>query len=236
MFFNTLIVIPARGGSKGIPKKNIKNLAGKPLIYHTINLARQFVDDKWICVSTNDLEIKQICEQYGLFVPFIRPQELAMDTSSSEDVINHAYQFYKNQNYKIDKILLLQPTSPFRKPDDIYEAMLKYNDELDMVVSVQEAEANPYFLMCLENSQGYLEKLFNNMKFSRRQDAPKVYQYNGAIYIINVKSFEKKNISSFTKVIKFNMDAISSLDIDTHLDWIFAEFILEKELFKYDFS
>ncbi|MCU0440303.1 MAG: acylneuraminate cytidylyltransferase family protein [Raineya sp.] len=235
MFEDTLFIIPARGGSKGIPQKNIKHLAGKPLIYHTIDLARKFAKDDMICVSTDSIEIKEICEAYGLPVQFLRPSELATDTASAEAVIEHAYQFYKNLHYKINKIVLLQPTSPFRLPQHLTEAMKLYHHQLDMVISVMEAEANPYFLMCIENEKGYVEKLFKDTKISRRQDAPLVYQYNGAIYIINADSFEKKEgMRHFTKIVKYEMDIINSVDLDTPIDWAFAEFILEKRLFQYE--
>lgn len=235
MFENTLFIIPARGGSKGIPKKNIKLLGKKPLICHTIDIARKFVGDEWICVSTDDLEIKWVCEQYGLPLPFIRPENLSTDTASSESVIKHAYQFYQSQQYQIEKIILLQPTSPFRKSSHLLDAMQLYHNQLDMIVSVTEAEANPYFLMCVENEKGYLEKLFQNTQFSRRQDAPKVYQYNGAIYIINAQAFmQQDGMMNFKTVIKYEMDNVSSLDLDTYMDWAFAEFILEKGLFQYE--
>jgi len=235
MFENTLFIIPARGGSKGIPKKNIKLLGGKPLICHAIDIARKFVSDEQICVSTDNLEIKETCEQYGLAIPFLRPENLATDAASSEAVIQHAYQFYQNQQHTIEKIVLLQPTSPFRKPTHLQEAMALYHSQLDMVISVSEAEANPYFLMCVENKEGYLEKLFKNTQFSRRQDAPKVYQYNGAIYIMNAQSFEQKEgMKNFVNVVKYEMDTVSSLDLDTPIDWAFAEFILEKGLFQYE--
>ncbi len=230
---NTLFLIPARGGSKGIPKKNIKLLGNKPLIYYSIELARHFVSDNMICVSTDNEEIINTCKKVGLEVPFIRPSELATDTSSSDEVIAHAINFYETKGVKVDKIVLLQPTSPFRKFIHLQESLQLYSPEIDMVVSVKETEANPYYVLYQENNQGYLEKFVKDANFTRRQDLPKVYQYNGAIYTINAASFKKYNkLSLFEKLIKYEMDKLSSIDLDTPLDWAFAEFLIEKGFIK----
>lgn len=235
LFDKTLFLIPARGGSKGIPRKNIKILGEKPLIYHSIDIAKYFVDDAFICVSTDDLEIKSVCENYGLNVPFLRPAHLATDTAGADEMIMHALEFYQKQNINIEKIVLLQPTSPFRKATHIENAMNLYDNQIDMVISVKETEVNPYYLLCNENKQGFLEKFVKDIDIVRRQDAPKVYQYNGAVYIINVKSFlEHKKLSVFEKVVKYEMDNISSIDLDTLLDWAYAEFLIEKQYFKYE--
>lgn len=235
LFDKTLFLIPARGGSKGIPRKNIKILGEKPLICHSIDIAKHFVDDAFICVSTDDLEIKSVCENYGLNVPFLRPAQLATDTAGSDEMIMHALEFYQKQSINIEKIVLLQPTSPFRKTIHIENAINLYHNQIDMVISVKETEVNPYYLLCNENKQGFLEKFVKDIDIIRRQDAPKVYQYNGTVYIINVKSFLKhKKLSAFEKVIKYEMDNISSVDLDTLLDWAYAEFLIEKQYFKYE--
>ena len=114
-----LVVIPARGGSKGIQHKNIKELGGKPLICYTIDVARQFITDDNICVTTDDDAIIKVVEDYGLKVPFKRPDYLATDTCGSNEVIQHAYKFYVEQGRNYDAILLLQPTSPFRRIEDV---------------------------------------------------------------------------------------------------------------------
>ncbi|MEM0374224.1 MAG: acylneuraminate cytidylyltransferase family protein [Sulfolobales archaeon] len=230
---STLFLIPARGGSKGIPKKNIKLLSNKPLIYYSVELARHFASDEMICVSTDNEEIISICKNIGLDVPFIRPSELATDTAASHEVIAHAISFYENRGMAIDKVILLQPTSPFRRVIHLREALQLYKPEIDMVISVKETEANPYYLLCKENNEGYLEKFVRELNIIRRQDVPKIYQYNGAIYIINTASFKKyRNLSLFEKVIKYEMDALSSIDLDTPLDWAYAEFLIEKGFIK----
>lgn len=230
---STLFLIPARGGSKGIPKKNIKILGNKPLIYYSIELARHFASDNMICVSTDSEEIVTACKNIGLYVPFIRPSELATDDASSNEVITHAISFYEDKGMAIDKVILLQPTSPFRAVKHLQEALQLYNSEIDMVISVKETEANPYYLLCKENNQGYLEKFVKELNITRRQDVPKIYQYNGAIYIINTASFKKyRNLSLFEKVVKYEMDRLTSIDLDTPLDWAYAEFLIEKGFIK----
>ena len=109
-----LIVIPARGGSKGVPRKNIKVLGDKPLIQYTIDAAKGVFDDEFICVSTDDFEIKSVVEQLGLKVPFLRPNELASDTAGTYEVLLHAISYYESKGYFPDTLILLQPTSPFR--------------------------------------------------------------------------------------------------------------------------
>lgn len=221
-----LIVIPARGGSKGVPRKNIKVLGDKPLIQYTIDAAKGVFDDEFICVSTDDFEIKSVVEQLGLKVPFLRPNELASDTAGTYEVLLHAISYYESKGYFPDTLILLQPTSPFRTSAHIKEALKLYHESIDMVVSVKETKANPYYILFEEDRNGYLKKT-KEANFTRRQDCPKVWEYNGAIYIINVKALKEKTISQFTKVCKFEMDETSSHDIDTLLDWRIAEIILQ---------
>lgn len=228
-----LIVIPARGGSKGVPRKNIKVLGDKPLIQYTIDAAKGVFDDEFICVSTDDFEIKSVVEQLGLKVPFLRPNELASDTAGTYEVLLHAISYYESKGYFPDTLILLQPTSPFRTSAHIKEALKLYHESIDMVVSVKETKANPYYILFEEDSNGYLKKT-KEANFTRRQDCPKVWEYNGAIYIINVKALKASAINQFTKVCKFEMDETSSHDIDTLLDWRIAEIIInDKENDRY---
>lgn len=224
-----LVVIPARGGSKGIPRKNIKPFAGKPLIYYTIDTARAIVPDEDICVSTDDDEIIQVVEDYGLEVPFKRPDELATDTAGSYEVLLHALDFYEKQGRHYDVLLLLQNTSPFRTVEHVKEALRLYTPEVDMVVSVKECAANPYYCVFEENKEGYLHVCKGDGTIYRRQDAPKVYEYNGAVYVINTESLKKQHLHQFAKRIKYVMDEKSSFDLDTMNDWMIAEKIAENK-------
>jgi len=221
-----LVVIPARGGSKGLPGKNIKPLLGKPLIHYTIEAARQIFEDSQIMVSTDDESIKETVEQLGLKVPFIRPSELATDNSTSFEVLMHAIQYAETNQYYPDTLILLQPTSPLRNNIHIKEALQLFQKEVEMVVSVKETTSNPYYVLFEENENGFLDKSKMG-NFTRRQDCPKVWEYNGAIYIIDIQSLKKQNSLNFNKVIKYEMDERSSVDIDTEMDWMIAEYILK---------
>lgn len=222
-----LVVIPARGGSKGIPHKNIKLLNGKPLIHYTIDVARAIVSDDDICVSTDDAEIIQCVEQTGLTVPFVRPAELATDTAGTYEVLLHALDFYEKQGREYDVVLLLQNTSPFRTAEQVKEALAQYRADVDMVVSVKECSANPYYSVFEENGEGYLHICKGDGNITRRQDAPKVYEYNGAIYAINPISLKAMPLNKFTRRIKYVMDEQSSLDLDTMADWYLAEVLID---------
>lgn len=223
----TLIIIPARGGSKGVPRKNIKLLNGVPLIHYTIKVAQQLFDNSIICVSTDDEEIKQIAEKTGIKIPFLRPKKLATDTSGSYEVLLHAIDFYDKTGYKADTLILLQPTSPFRTSLQIKEAIKLYSDKIDMVVSVKDTKSNPYYNLFEEDANGFLKKS-KDSNFIRRQDCPRVWEYNGAIYIINIASLNKQPLSAFEKIVKYEMDEISSHDIDTMFDWKMAELMVKK--------
>jgi len=223
-----LVIIPARGGSKGIPHKNIKPLAGKPLIHYTIDVARQIVANEDICVSSDDPEIIQCVEDYGLKVPFVRPSELATDTAGTYEVLLHALNYYEQQGKTYDVVILLQNTSPFRTSEQVKEALALYRSDIDMVVSVKECSANPYYCVFEENSEGYLHICKGDGNIIRRQDAPKVYEYNGAIYVINPMSLKEKPLNKFTRRVKYIMDERSSLDLDTMDDWYLAEMISNK--------
>jgi N-acylneuraminate cytidylyltransferase len=221
-----IVIIPARGGSKGVPGKNIKKLQGKPLIQYTIEAARAIFDDQHIIVSTDDHAIKTCVEGLDLRVPFIRPSELATDKAGSYEVLLHALEYVKETGYDPDTLVLLQPTSPLRNRQHLQQALALYEETVEMVVSVKETKSNPYYVLFEENEQGYLIKSKEG-EFVRRQDCPKVYEYNGAIYIVNVNALMKSPLHQLKKVKKYVMDEVSSHDIDTPLDWKIAEFLLE---------
>jgi CMP-N,N'-diacetyllegionaminic acid synthase len=222
-----LFLITARGGSKGIPFKNIKIFNGKPLICHSIDVARQMAGDDRICVSSDDSAIISTVEAYGLRVPFVRPAELSGDTAGSYEVIRHALRFYEERGSSFDAVVLLQPTSPFRKKQHLKEAVALFDESVDMVVSVKQSEANPYYNL-FEEVSGSLQ-LSKKSESVRRQDAPPVYQFNGSIYVINVNALKNyKSFNEFKSVKKYLMDEVHSMDLDKPLDWVIAETLLEK--------
>lgn len=216
-----LAVIPARGGSKGIIRKNIKEFVGKPLICWTIDAARAVLEDSNICVSTDDESIIETVESYGLKVPFKRPNSLATDTSSTNDVIVHAINYYKEIGRDFDWVLLLQPTSPLRNGKHLKGVLELCNDNVDMIVSVKSSHAAT--VLCQENIEGYL-RLSINEDGSRRQNIPPYYEYNGAIYLINVKALLDNGIHGIKRIKKYVMNSIESIDIDDIYDLELAEF------------
>lgn len=221
-----LVIIPARGGSKGIPHKNIKPLAGIPLIGYAINIAREIVEDCDICISTDDTEIAETAEKFGVKVPFLRPAELATDKSGSREVMLHAVDFYKNKGVDYDTIILLQPTSPFRTAEDVKGCLNLYREGVDMVVSVKEASCNPYYNCFETDADGFLKISKGDGQYTRRQDVPKAWEYNGAVYIINVESLRAMPMGSFPHRLMYEMPACRSVDLDTPADWIVAEALM----------
>lgn len=225
-----LVIIPARGGSKGIPHKNIKELGGKPLICYAIDVARKFTADENICVSTDDDAIIKVVENYGLKIPFKRPMHLATDNASTNGVLLHALDFYEKKGNHYDMIVLIQATSPFRRAEDVIEAAKLYDDSIDMVTSVMPAKCNPYYDGFEDNEEGLLVISKGNGTIERRQDAPRVWQQNGAVYIINPEQLKAKGLAGMTKIRKYVMDEIHSVDIDNMLDWKIAEIVLKDKL------
>ena len=224
---NPLIIIPARGGSKGIPHKNIKPLAGKPLIGYSIDVARQLAADDDICLTTDDPDIAATAESMGLNVPFLRPASLATDTCGTYEVLIHALDFYRDRGIDYDTLLLLQPTSPMRTADDVRAALALYSPDIDMVVTVKEAASNPYYNCYETDNDGFLHISKGDGGYTRRQDAPKVWEYNGAVYVINVESLRRMPLSAFTRRRMSVMPAERSVDLDTPVDWLIAEKLIE---------
>ncbi len=219
-----LFIIPARGGSKGIPGKNIKPLAGIPLLHYSISYARQFASDDHICLSTDSEAIIRSAKKMGLKVPFIRPSHLATDHTGTYPVIRHALQMFALKPEVFDPIVLLQPTSPFRLKKHLEEALELYAPGVDMVVSVMESAANPYFNLYEEDPQGSLRISKGEGPYVSRQSAPRVYQFNGSLYLINPASLvSHDSFREFRMVRKYVMDRAFSVDLDTPQDWEFAE-------------
>ena len=226
-----LYIIPARGGSKGIPRKNIKDFAGKPLICYSIEAARTLSDDEHIIVSTDDEEIADVARSTGLKVEYMRPSHLATDTAGSREVMIDAMDWAERKGVDYDMIVLLQPTSPLRNADDIRCCIELYSDEIDMVVSVVEAQSNPYY-NCFETSPetGYLHISKGDGLYTRRQDVPKAWEYNGAVYVINPKSLRDMPMGKFPRRIPYEMPRSRSVDLDTPTDWIIAEMIYKQNI------
>lgn len=221
-----LFIIPARGGSKGIPRKNIKELCGRPLIHYSIELARTFAPDSHIIVSTDDDEIRDVASRTGLPVPYMRPAELGGDRVGSREVILDAMDWADRQGIGYDCVVLLQPTSPMRVPADVSEALALYRPDVDMVVSVTEASCNPYYDCFETQPDGTLHVSKGDGAYTRRQDAPKAWQYNGAVYVINPASIRRMTLGEFPCRIPYEMPRSRSVDLDTPLDWTIVESLM----------
>lgn len=225
---HTLIIIPARAGSKGLPGKNVKLLGSKPLIAYSLEFAKEICGpDDVICVSTNDDEALLVAAHYGIEVSFKRPEYLATDEVGTYDVIKHALTHYADLGQIFDRVLLLQPTSPFRSKKD-YEAMVSiYNEKCDMVVTVKHSKENPYFTL-FEEVDGYLQ-ISKQANYETRQNCPPVYAYNGSMYLISVSALKRSKLSGFKTVRKLLVSKERSVDIDTMEDWIIAEYYLQQK-------
>ncbi|EMN47070.1 cytidylyltransferase [Leptospira interrogans str. L1207] len=216
-------LIPARGGSKGIPKKNIKLIAGKPLIVWTIEAALKSKHLTSIVVSTDDPEIAEIAEQSGASVPFLRPAELATDYSSGIDPVLHALDNLPGFDY----VMLLQPTSPLRTSADIDDCIeFTMRKKTNSVVSVCEAQENPFWMFRLDDDSFNMTKLLNGEDVARRQDSPKVFTLNGSIYLSEVNYFREKKKFITDDTLAYLMSKENSIDIDDMIDWKLAEILL----------
>lgn len=219
-----LALITARGGSKGIPRKNIKLLGGKPLICWTIDAALESNYIDRLILSSEDEEIIDIAKKSNCEVPFVRPHHLALDETSSIDVIIHALEHIEEV---YDFLLLLQPTSPFRTSEDIdgiIEACLNHDSK--MMVSVAKMKKHPMFIYQLNGS--CLQSFVTTKKQLRRQDMPKCYEHNGALYFSDIEFFKKVKSYNVPEAMAYEMFGAANVDIDDSLDWQYAEFLLER--------
>ncbi len=223
-----LYLIPARAGSKGLPHKNVKLLNNKPLIAYSIEfaLANLKTGDE-LCVSTDDERVIEISEKLGVKIPFKRPQYLSSDTANTYDVISHALNHYNEKGLTFDAVMLLQPTSPFRNTEDFQNVISSFDADCEMSVTVKEAKENPYFTLFEESKEGFLVKSKTG-NFERRQDCPKVYAFNGSIYLIRVSAILFKKINELRSIKKIIMPESRSVDIDTMADWVLAEYYLNQ--------
>jgi len=225
-----LAIIPARGGSKRLPNKNILPLAGKPMLLWTIESAMQskYLDE--IILSTESDDIIKVVENYKIKT-IKRPLELASDTAKTVDVVNHVIE---NIDKEYDFIVLLQPTSPLRTSNHIDEAieqLIKLN--ADAIISVTEVDHSPLWCNILPKSLSMENFISEDIKHKRSQDLPKFYRLNGAIYICKTKKFiEEDTFFLQENVYAYIMDKKSSIDIDEELDFKLAEIILKEKFLK----
>jgi CMP-N-acetylneuraminic acid synthetase len=227
-------LIPARGGSKGISKKNLKPLLGKPLIQYTIEAAKASKLIQRIILSSEDPEIINYCKGQGIEVPFCRPEDLARDDTPMLDVVKHALEFLRKQeNYKPKYVVLLQPTSPLRNSHHIDEALQSLIDsEADSIVSVMELphNFNPYSVMYFDGK--YLKRFLSSPETSDlRQRKPLFYARNGpAVLAFTYNCVMEKDSLYGDKILPYFMNKEESIDIDEEFDLNIAEFIMRRKL------
>ena len=225
----TIATICARGGSKGLPGKNIRPFAGRPLIAHTISQALRCADIDAVYVSTDDAEIAEIARAAGALVPYMRPPELATDEAGKLPVIEHLVSFLESQGEKIGCVVDLQPTSPLRDSADI-SAALRVRPGAQLVVSVVEAADSPYFNLVEQDAEGWVH-LCKGQGSDRRQDVPPVYALNGAIYVWQREALAHAALHGLWSVqaAAFVMPRSKSADIDTLEDFDYAQWLLERQ-------
>ena len=217
-----LALIPARGGSKGVPGKNIKILEGKPLIAYTVEQvnASKLVDR--LILSTDDEEIASVAKEIGLEVPFMRPDELANDTAGSLAVVQHALDFMEAQGEVYDAVCLLQVTSPYRPEGCIDEAIkLFIQTRPDALVSVRKVpdEFNPHWIFEISKNDRLKISTGEEKIIPRRQELPSAYHRDGAIYISSVDTIRNKGSLLGDDIVAFPIDSPKLINIDTMDDW-----------------
>jgi len=224
-----LALILARGGSKRVPKKNIRFLGEKPLISWSIDVVQSLPEICEIMVSTDDVEIKTIAEKFGAYAPWLRPHELATDISSSADAALHALDWYEDNHGLVDGVLLLQPSSPFRTKQTIKKGIdLFLESNLSAVIGVTPSHSHPKWTFRIKD--GVLSPFLKvNGLSSRSQDLEQVYIVNGSFYLLTARDLRKFKSFFIKESIPLVINSnIESLDIDTEEDWDLAEYFLKK--------
>jgi CMP-N,N'-diacetyllegionaminic acid synthase len=220
-------IIPARGGSKGVPGKNLRNLGGKPLVAHSITSALASGVFEQIHVTTEDAEIARVARELGAVV-IDRPTELAGDLTLMPPVIDHALTWYESRHGVPDHIFLLQPTSPFRSAEDIETAAQVLAGDADSVMAVFEPEDPPHWAL-RSGDHGYLVPDSPlALYLARRQDLPKTY-FDGPLYAIETSAFRRYRRFLTDRTRFFVVPSLRALDIDSEFDFRFAEFLLQAD-------
>jgi CMP-N,N'-diacetyllegionaminic acid synthase len=225
---STIATICARGGSQGVPGKNIRPLAGKPLIVHTIEQARACRAIDKVYVSTDDARIADVASQAGAEVPFLRPAELATADAPKIPVIRHLVESVEARGQRIERIVDLDPTSPLREIADIEACLALLTPETDVVITAYEAEKNPYFNMVEYDAQGRVRLVKTPpAAVEARQAAPKVYAMNASIYVWHRHTLAKGLWEG--RAALHVMPRSRSIDIDTPLDFKLVELLMQEK-------
>ena len=225
-----LAIIPARGGSKGVLKKNIQTLGGKPLIYWTIEAAMKAESISRVILSTDDKEIAELCKPTGIEIPFMRPIELAQDSSLAIDSYLYTVErLYNEFEYKKDEFAVLLPTVPFRTSKDIDKAIkIFYKNDSDSVISCNKLPRPIDWIFSVNKNGTIIRK--SNKKLMNRQDSEITFTPNGGIYVFKYSLLKEKYSYYSDKTYAYVMPEERSLDIDTEYDFKIAEFLISKNL------
>ena len=232
---NVLFVITARGGSKGVPRKNIREIGGLPLIAYKIIAAEKCKYKHRTIVSTDDDEIAEVSKKYGAEVPFKRPSELASDTASSMDVVSHAIDWIEKNDFSTvyDAVCLLEPSSPFATSEDINNALeIMEKTGADTVLGMKEVEVSRDFIFDLDDNEG-LSKFYDSVKKMsavRRQDQKPQYTMNGCMYIAKMDYFKSNRLFHSYNSKPYIMPWERSVEIDTEQDLNYAEYLVDDGL------
>lgn len=229
---NSICFIFARGGSKGIPGKNLRMFAGKPLIGIAVEHALSLSGDRRVLVSTDSIEIAKVAEQHGAEIPFLRPKELATDKSSEWEAWKHALNFLANKEGNLPESMISVPTTaPLRKINDIENCISEFeNKKPDVVISITKSSKNPYFNMVSRSENGTVN-LVNKLTvpITNRQEAPEIFDITTVCYVANCNYVLKSPNIYHGKIIGVEIPIMRSIDIDTEIDFEFAEFLYHKE-------
>lgn len=225
-----LVLIPARGGSKRLPGKNIRKLGGKPLICWSIDVAKDIPEICDVLVSTDEPEIAQLCKVAGAYVPWLRPPELATDTASSVDVALHALDWYEAERGAVDGLLLLQPTSPFRSKNSLLRGIELFRVKaFATILAVSPCQAHPMWTLKIEGD--YLVPFMREHGFGMRsQELQSVYFVNGSMYLISPATLRASRSFLGEKTVPLIIESLEeAIDIDTDIDFSTAVQIAESK-------
>jgi len=231
-----LWLITARSGSKGIPNKNIRELINMPLLAYKVKTALSISKSENVWISTDSFEYANIAKEYGAHVPFLRPEELALDNASSMDVVLHAMDFAESVGKKYDYIGLLEPTSPFVYFNDLENALINLDnhDDAQAIVAVKETRPNSFFIQEESEFLDVLSKRMEDSKSLGRQFFKKEITPSGGFYISKWTAFKENKTFYTDKTLAFLLPDESTLEIDEHIDFEWAEFLIKYD--KVDFK
>jgi len=218
-------IVPSRGGSKGIPRKNIRLLAGRPLLHYAVMAAQKSGVIDRLILSTDSEEIAQVGHHLGVEVPFLRPSELAQDDTPMLLVVEHAVTKLEETDWSPEVVILLQPTAPLRRPEHIVKALtILRTTGCDSVVSVVEVPKHfsPHYVMKIQDGR-LVNYLAEGQAITRRQDAPAAYSRDGTVYVVWRKILMEDHSLYGTDCYPLILSAEESVNLDTLQDWVLAE-------------